>query len=729
MMRLLCLCLLATAAIAEGQSDAPPASPATRRMVRGLARIADTADPIVNVYLNRDRAAGMRTLLSRPLPPVKQVQLRASIVQELIRAGQMREAIDEVEAIHALLARHDLPADPSFLRMLRDQQALAWLRVGEQETGAVPAHGWLFPMRIGGGPAFEPGARTAMELYAANLAEDPLDLSTRWLLNIASMAAGLYPDDVPTPWLLPDSLFASTHDVGRFRDVAPAAGVDVRGHAGGSVMDDFDGDGLLDLVASSRGLRDQLRFLRNRGDGAFDDRTGPAGLLGQLGGLNLSHADYDNDGDRDLVVWRGAWMGEAGRHPNSLLRNDGAGRFDDATEAAGLLSFHPTHSGAWGDYDNDGWLDLFVANESSPAPKPPHADQLYHSNGDGTFTEVGAAQGFANLGFTKGLTLGDFNNDGQIDAYVSNLNGANALYANGGDGQTPRFGDVSHTAGVRDPYVSFPAWFWDYDNDGWQDILVAGFDMADLDDMAAIYLDQPFGAEHPRLYRNRGDGTFEERAAQAGLDRVILPMGANFGDLDNDGWLDAYFGTGMPDMRTLLPNRMFRNNGDGAFADVTTSGGFGTLQKGHGISFGDIDHDGDQDIYQVLGAAFEGDVAPNVLLENPGHGNHWICLELEGVHANRDAIGARIHVQVRTAAGETRHIHVTVGHGGSFGSSPLRAEIGLGDAVQIDGVNVRWPGEARPQPVAGIAIDSAWRLRQGDDRATRIERQPFDLSP
>ena len=707
----------------------PEPTPASRRMVRGLARIADKADPVVNVYLNRARAAGMRSLLSQSMPPIREVQLRASITRELIRGGQMREAIDEVDTIHELLAGHNLPVDASFTAMLRDQQALGWLRAGEQDTGAVPAHGWLFPMRVGGGAAFEPGARKAMERYLANLAEDPQDLSTRWLLNIAAMAAGSYPHGVPPDWLLPEATFASDHDIGQFADVAPAAGVDVRGHAGGSVMDDFDGDGLLDLVASSRGLRDQLRFFHNRGDGTFDDHTRQAGLTGQLGGLNLSHADYDNDGDRDLVVWRGAWMGEAGRHPNSLLQNTGTGRFQDATEAAGLLSFHPTHSGAWGDYDNDGWLDLFVGNESSPAPKPPHPNQLYHSNGDGTFTEVGQALGFASVGFVKGLSLGDINNDGQIDAYVSNLNGDNALYLNAGDDARPRFRDISGDAGVREPYVSFPTWFWDYDNDGWQDILVAGFDMADLDDMAAIYLDQPFGAEHPRLYRNLGNNTFEERAVQTGLDRVILPMGANFGDLDNDGWLDAYFGTGMPDMRTLLPNRMLRNDGGKAFVDVTTSGGFGTLQKGHGISFGDVDHDGDQDIYQILGAAFEGDVAPNVLLENPGHGNHWLCLELEGGPSNRDAMGARIHVRVRTAGGNARDVHVTVGHGGSFGSSPLRAEIGLGDAVQIDYVDVRWPGDVQAQRLTDITFDRAWRLRQGEDDATAVMRQRFDLSP
>ncbi|MDA0334640.1 MAG: CRTAC1 family protein, partial [bacterium] len=607
-------------------------------------------------------------------------------------------------------------------------QSLAYLRVGEQSGGATPAHGWLFPMAIAGGPAFDGGTRAAIDGYSTNLRNQPDDLATRWLLNICYMALGVYPQGVPPQWRLPPEIFASADDAGFFADVAPAAGVDVRGHAGGSVMDDFDGDGLLDIITSSRGLRDQLRFFHNDGDGTFGDWSERAGLLGQLGGLNLSHADYDNDGDADLTVWRGAWMGEAGRHPNSLLQNLGGGRFDDVTEQAGLLSFHPTHAGAWGDYDNDGWLDLFVGNESSPAPKPPHANQLYHNEGDGRFTEVGVPLGFSGVSFVKGLTLGDIDNDGQIDVYLSNLNGDNALYHNDGAEAETRFSEISAAAGVRAPYVSFPTWFWDYDNDGWQDILVAGFDMAELGDMAAIYLAQPFGAEYPRLYRNRGDGTFEQVAERVGLDRIILPMGANFGDIDNDGWLDAYFGTGMPDMRSLLPNRMVRNDQGRRFLDITTSGGFGTLQKGHGISFGDIDHDGDQDIYQVLGAAFEGDVANNVLLENPGHGNHWLSLKLEGVTSNRDAIGARIHVRTRLANGDSQDIHVTVGHGGSFGSSPLRAEIGLGQAVQIDFVDVIWPGDNHVQHVAGLVPDHAYHLLQGKP-ATELTLHRFDLSP
>ena len=339
---------------------------------------------------------------------------------------------------------------------------------------------------------------------------------------------------------------------------------------------------------------------------------------------------------------------------------------------------------------------------------------------------MSAAAGVASVGVVKGLSWGDYDNDGVLDLYLSHLNGDNVLYRNGGNGT---FANVTATAAVAEPYVSFPTWFWDYDTDGWQDIFVAGFDMAELSDMAAVHLNLPFGAEHPRLYRNRGDGTFEDVAAQVGLDRVILVMGANYGDLDNDGYLDCYFGTGMPDMRTLLPNRMFRNDGGHRFQDVTSSGGFGSLQKGHGISFGDLDNDGDQDIHQVLGAAFEGDVYENVLLENPGHGNHWLTLYMEGVRSNRDAIGARLRVRVDSESAGERDVYVTVGTGGSFGSSPLRQEIGLGDAVAIALVEVTWPATGIVQVFESLELDRAYRLRESVLLATEVALSRCDLPP
>ena len=492
------------------------------------------------------------------------------------------------------------------------------------------------------------------------------------------MTLGEYPDKVPPEYLIPPGAFESDHDMKRFYDVAPHLGLDVVGLAGGSIMEDFDGDGNLDIMASSWGLRDQLRYFRNNGDGTFTDRTKEAGLIGIVGGLNLCHADYNNDGYADVLVLRGAWLSmppssDGGRHPNSLLRNRGDGTFEDVTEEAGLLTLHPTQSAAWGDYDNDGWVDLFVGNETYGEL---HACELFRNNGDGTFTDVADEAGVAVVGYVKGVVWGDYNNDGLLDLYISRLLDPNLLYRNGGKDATGRwrFTDVTAQAGVAEPACSFPTWFWDYDNDGWLDIFVSGY-CASAGDVAADYLGLPKNADYsrlhpnflglpknakrPGLYRNNRDGTFTDNTRAAKLDKPLLTMGCNFGDLDNDGYLDFYVGTGDPDFQSLMPNRMFRNAGGVFFQDVTTSGGFGHLQKGHGVAFGDIDHDGDQDIYAVIGGAFTGDIFQNVLFENPGHGNRWITLKLEGVRSNRAAIGARIKVSVNTESGN-RDIYTTV---------------------------------------------------------------------
>jgi hypothetical protein len=274
------------------------------------------------------------------------------------------------------------------------------------------------------------------------------------------------------------------------------------------------------------------------------------------------------------------------------------------------------------------------------------------------------------------------------------------------------FSDVTQLAGVGAPDHSFATWFWDYDNDGRLDLLVTGFYTERKGDIGAFILGKPNKAEVPRVYHNRGDGRFDEVAHELGLDRVILAMGANFGDLDNDGWLDCYFGTGIPDYQGLLPNRMFRNDSGRRFQDVTTAGGFGHLQKGHGVAFADLDGDGDQDVVEELGGAYEGDVYTSVVFQNPGHGGHWIRLKLEGVRSNRAAIGARIRVRVLTDAGP-RDIHRVVVSGGSFGSSPLEQHIGLGRARAVEDVEIRWPTSGVVQTLRDLEMDRRYRVREG----------------
>jgi hypothetical protein len=723
--------LAGTAANAVPAGRAPQPE-STRRMAARLAKITRDADPLRNPFRNAEQAVALRDLLSKAADPQLNLQLRMRLAWQLLDSGEPEGALKQYELIEQRMIETQVPLEerrePEWLTF----QALCYLRMGELENcvGNHNSESCMFPIRGGGVHTLQHGSRGAVALLTELLGKYPSDLRARWLLNIAYMTLGEYPEKVPAEWLLDPKLFASDYDIKHFPDIAGRVGLDLDGLAGGVVLEDFDNDGFLDIMLSSWGVYNQLRLFRNNGDGTFTERTEEAGLMGLTGGLNMVQCDYNNDGHMDVLVLRGAWLGTEGRYPCSLLRNNGDFTFTDVTEEAGLLRYHPTQAAVWFDFNNDGWLDLFIANESKD-PGDPNPCELFRNNGDGTFTECAGENGVALVGFFKGVVSADYNNDGRPDLFLSRLDGAKILLRNDGPAgadRSPnapwRFTDVASSAGVTEPPSTFTCWFFDYNNDGWPDIFVSGYMIADVGDIAADYLGLPYAGQRAKLYRNNGDGTFTDASKECGLDKMLLTMGANFGDLDNDGWLDFYVGTGNPDLSVLIPNRMFRNDGGRRFQDVTTSGGFGQLQKGHAVAFGDINNSGTQDIYSVVGGAVESDHAHNQLFQNPGHGNNWLKLKLEGVRTNRAAFGARVKVVVRDDGGE-RAIHRTVGSGGSFGATTVRQEIGLGAATAVKRVEVFWPVTGATQVLTGLEVNSCYHVREGEPGATRVELRSF----
>ncbi len=709
-------------------------SPGTKRMAERLQQIYQKQDWKTDPNKDAERAEYYRVGLKQNPDIRTELKARLALADALLRAGDSAAAINEIETLRSIIKVKGIILAPFFIQEIQQLSAIANLRLGEYEN-CLLNHGnasCIFPIQGSGIHQAQRGSRGAINEFTAILKGNPTDLSSRWLLNLAYMTLGEHPEKVPAQWLIPNQNFASEYDLKRFNDVAPNVGLSITGHAGGCVIDDFDNDGFLDVTKSGQNPLDQLRYFKNNGNGTFSERTNEAGLTGEIGGLNLIHADYNNDGLNDILVLRGGWWGEHGNYPPSLLKNNGNGTFDDVTEQAGLLSFHPTQTAAWADYDNDGWLDLFIGHESNANFK--HPSQLFHNNHNGTFSEVGENLGLADLDFVKGVAWGDFNNDGRADLYVSIKGQKNRLYRNDGAKNTQKpdftawkFTDVTAQAGVGEPLHSFATWFWDYDNDGWEDILVEGYYTESPNDIGAFQLGLPHHGETPRLFHNNGNGTFTDVTKPMKLDRVILAMGANFGDLDNDGWLDCYFGTGTPEFSALLPNKMFRNAGGKKFQDVTTSGGFGHLQKGHGISFADLDNDGDEDIFEVIGGAYPGDTYQSVLFENPGHGNHWISLELRGVKSNASAIGTRVRLRLETKTG-TRDIFRKVGAVSSFGGSPFRLHVGLGDAIKIKEVEIQWPASNQLQRFDKLSMDRFFRITEGAKKPVNIERKQFSLA-
>jgi tetratricopeptide (TPR) repeat protein len=672
---------------------------------------ARVADALTRILATADSAATRAAYT-----PLEIVESHVALGQIHAYYGRMQEVIDAFQKAYALAQREVPAAVPDLEQML----GVAHLHKAEMDNGVYhePGDRCLLTTLATTGQG-QPLAKTADLDKAVGHFEEylrgrPEDLEVRWLLNMAHVVGGGYPSRVPARFVIAPSAFASTEDVGRFVDVAAASGVRSLSSAGGVVVDDFDGDGELEILTSNFESCGPMQLFRRGPDGRFADRAAAAGLADQLGGLNLLQADYDNNGCTDVLVLRGGW--ELAQR-KSLLKNNCDGTFTDVTVASGLARpATSTQTAVWTDVDNDGFVDLFVGNENVPS-------QLFRNRRDGTFEDVGPSAGVAGTGFTKAVGASDVDNDGDQDLYVSNLGGGNAFYRNDGGW---RFTERTAAAGVPGADRGFPAWFFDYDNDGWDDLMVSSYYLS-VDENARTYLGLRNNGNTMKLYRNRRDGSFTDVTKESNLAKVYMPMGSNFGDIDNDGYLDMYFGSGSPSYGAMVRSVLLRNRAGASFVDVTTSSGTGELHKGHGVAFADLDGDGDQEIVFKVGGATPGDAHGFRLFANPGHGNDWLGLALTGVRTNRAAIGARIIVTVEDGTGARRSIHRTVNSGGSFGASPLRQHVGLGrDARRVD-VEIWWPASDTRQRFSNVGKNRIIDVREMAERYTPVARKPLPL--
>ncbi|MGH9868055.1 MAG: CRTAC1 family protein [Candidatus Polarisedimenticolia bacterium] len=767
---------LMTAAVYARAGTAPSGH---ERMLALLKEIADNP-PYEHHVFPQKKLVQLREDLARHMaaPPAAGRDAHTmEAARLLLEIGQSELKLGNSEAsIEALLRSYDLlegirepgpdlaPHVQSYRLEVRFHLGVGHMRLAEDQNCCLRnnAEACILPIRGGGLHKRKEGSRSAMRYFQevlespvpeVTVAKDPAmaaggsvaaasankavryHQSARWLMNIAAMTLGEYPDKVPAAYRIPPEVFRpEIPGFPRFDNVAPKLGLDTFHLSGGVIVDDFDEDGHLDIVTSTWDITGQTKYFHNNADGTFTDRTKEANLTGFYGGLNMVQADYDNDGDIDIFILRGGWFYRWGRHPNSLLNNNGDGTFTDVTFEAGLGEVHyPTKAGSWGDYDNDGDLDLFIANEASRDIKSP--TQLFRNNGDGTFTDVAPQSAAKGHCFGMGTVFGDYDNDRFPDIFISGCQPDALLHNNG----NATFSNVAADMGIVSPRPSFPTWFWDFDNDGALDLFISassgsvgvlalnpqGIDVA-ASDPAVRALQSSLAVETMRLYRNDGQGGFQDVSRQQGLTYPAQPMGANFGDLDNDGYLDFYLGTGDVYYTELTPNVMFLNRKGKGFTNVTMAGGFGHLQKGHGVSFADLDNDGDQDVYIQMGGAYPGDKFYDALFENPGFGNHWVTVELAGRRSNRAAIGARLRARILEDGAE-RSVYRHVNSGGSFGCNPLRQTLGLGKAERLLSLEIFWPTTGRTQSFENVPMDKVIRIVEDEDHYEPVSLATYKL--
>jgi enediyne biosynthesis protein E4 len=534
----------------------------------------------------------------------------------------------------------------------------------------------------------------------------------------------------------------------KFVDVAAEAGVTVLNVSGGVSKDyiidengngaawfDFDNDGDLDLLIVNGSTRENMKnggdllatLYRNDGKGHFTDVTAASGLTARGWGMGTCVADYDNNGFEDVYL-------TTALGPNVLYHNNGNGTFTDVTRQAGVGDTRWSTGCAFGDYDRDGFVDLYVANylafderkiarrgetpncrfmtvdvPCGPKGLVGEPDVLYHNNGHGGFTDVTQAAGIKDPGYYGfGVLFSDLDNDGWPDIYVANDSTPHLLFHNNHNGTFSENGLAAGVAlsGDGREQAGMGVDAGDYDGDGYLDLVVTNF-----------------SHDYTTLYENNALGFFTDASYATGIARGAgryMGWGVGFIDVDNNGLLDLLIANGhiYPEVdrhglgtRYLQRKQLFKNLGNKRFQEITDQAGGGLLieKSSRGAAFGDYDDDGDIDVLVV-----NLNDRPTLLRNDTVSGNHWITIRLVGTKSNRDAIGARIEL---AAAGRKQTAEVRSG-ASYISDNDRRAHFGLGSADRIDQVLIRWPS-GLVETVKDLAVDRFYIVREGQGVVAR----------
>jgi hypothetical protein len=543
----------------------------------------------------------------------------------------------------------------------------------------------------------------------ASLDADPSSRRARYWMWLAARKLGGYPDEVPESWQVEVKAGRNTPGV-QFEDVGAEIGLDKTSGGRGTAVFDMDGDGYLDIVVSS--AHAGCSVYRNNGDGTYSDVSVGSGLDACVNTFAVVVGDYNNDGLDDLyITQQGFYPGES-----RLYRNNGDGTFTDVTRESGAGCWGPSFAAQWVDYDCDGNLDLFVCSNLGGVFDRSLPNRLFHNNGDGTFTDVSRQSGLATSTPTIGGCWGDYDNDGYPDLFVSSGLGHSKLFRNNRDGT---FTDVSREAGLDHVVIGTVAFWCDYDNDGWLDLVQCTWSPED-DVLDTLFHGRGPDAGRPmRVFHNNGDGTFTLKTFELGLTGCFGTMSANLGDFNNDGYVDFLLGNGDPHMnRTEPPTALEFDAVSGKYRNITFAAGLPFVGKGHGANLADLAGDGRLSLIMASGGAYPGDLMTMSVFRPTSLPGNYLNVRLVGVNSNRNAIGARLRLD---AGGRSRHSLVSGGSG--FGCLPYEQHFGLGTCVAVDALEIWWPGGAR-QHLEHLPVNTTIRIIEGRKGWEEVYKKP-----
>jgi len=549
----------------------------------------------------------------------------------------------------------------------------------------------------------------AVRAASAALAADPGNERSRMWLWQSAQKLGGYPPEVPE-WQRMEMKVGYAQPTVEFEDVCEKIGLNKTSAGRGLAVFDFDNDGYLDvLIAAAHG---GCSLYRNNGNGTFSDVSVGSGMDECINGFAIAVGDYNNDGFEDVFVTRlGFFVGEG-----ALYRNNGDGTFTDVTKEAGINCWGPAFTATWADYNGDGYLDLFVANNLGGLFDRKYKNLLFRNNGDGTFTEVSEQAGLKTIWPTIGAAWGDYNNDGYPDLFVSNAMGRSQLFRNNGDGT---FTDVSEQAGLTNLAIGSTAFWWDYNNDGLLDIVQ--FNWSDHEDVIHTMKtgEGPADGNPLRVYRNNGDGTFTLVSREIGINGCWGTMSGNCGDFNNDGYLDLVLGNGSPRMDRVEPPVLLEQDGE-KFRNITFAAGLPFTGKGHGGNLADLHGDGRLSILIASGGAYPGDLLTMSVYRPKKLPGNYLNVRLKGTRSNCSAIGARVMLE----AGGRKQFREVSG-GSNFGCLPFEQHFGLAKLERVDALEIRWPSGLK-QRFENLPVNKTIRVTEGREHWEGVYKNEWE---